>query len=225
MNNYLSKTTLVLFFLLMHFYSNAQDLSIGITGGGIFSNQKIENEAIDLLNIDYDTKNRFSWQAGLLLDLEVESNVTVQPGLLFSNKGYRYEDEDDGFEIETKSKPLYLHIPVPVLLFHELDNIKIYGGAGPYVSFGIGGEIETDGEILNFGFDDEGDIDWGSDDSDNYKTTDVGIVLNAGVRKDNLQLGLAYDLGLRNIAPNADEDNIARNRSFSINIAYFFAIE
>ncbi len=206
------------------FAGTAQDIRYGVVGGAVFANQSIETEGLDLLNIDYDTNSRFSWEAGMLVDIPIDDAFSVQPSLLLSNKGYRYKDEVDGFEIVVKSKPLYLHIPIPVLIHQEFEGLNLFGGLGPYLSIGIGGEIDTEGMLGNFAFASDGDIDWGNDTQDDYRSTDFGLVFTGGIEIDDFQLGLVYDWGLKNIASNANEDNRTKNRSFGIRAVYFLSL-
>lgn len=204
--------------------SAAQEIRYGILGGVVLANQNIETEGLDLLNIDFDTKSRFSWELGVLVDIPLRDAFSLQPSLLLSNKGYSYKDETDGFEITIKSKPLYLHIPLPMLIHQEFEGINLFGGLGPYLSFGLGGEIDTEGELGNFDFAGDGSIDWGNENSDDYRSTDFGLVFTGGIEIAMFQVGLSYDWGLKNIAPNANEDNKTRNRSFSIRALYFLPL-
>ncbi|MEO0332386.1 MAG: outer membrane beta-barrel protein, partial [Bacteroidota bacterium] len=115
-----------------------------------------------------------------------------------------------------------LHVPVPILVRVGFANMKAFVGAGPYVSFGVGGKVETEGDIVGFDFGDDGSISWGDDNGDTYRSTDSGLVLTGGIEYSGIQLALSYELGLANIAPNGDEDNITRNRTLSLTATYFF---
>ncbi|WP_175416252.1 outer membrane beta-barrel protein [Aggregatimonas sangjinii] len=200
---------------------NAQELRYGILAGGIFANQKIETEGLDILNIDYDTQSRFSWELGMMAEVPISDGLTVQPTLLLSNKGYVYKDSRDDFELTIKSRPVYLSLPIPICGHIMLDDLKFIAGLGPYASIGLGGKIDSTGNSGNFSFAEDGAIDYGDDDSDDYRPLDLGIVFTGGIEIQEFQLSLAYELGLKNIAPNGDEDTVIRNRSLSLRGVYF----
>jgi hypothetical protein len=210
-----------LFPVLLLASAQAQDFRIGIRGGANLANMKIENEFFDDFNIDYDSENRLGWQVGLVLETPLTNILTFQPAILLSKKGYRFEENNIIFDIETKSKPLYLHVPLPALIKAEVGEFAIFAGAGPYVSFGIGGGIDSEGDVLTFDFADDGDIEWGNDDDDTYRRLDAGAVLTGGVEVSGIQLALTYEHGLANIQPDGDDDNFVRNRTLSLTATLF----
>jgi len=63
------------------------------------------------------------------------------------------------------------------------------------------------------------DIDFGTAD-DELKALDVGLNFGAGIEVKAIQLGLNYGLGLTNLEN--VEDEVWKNRMFSVTIAYFF---
>lgn len=199
----------------------AQDVRVGVRAGGNLANQQIENEALDLFNAAFESKNHLGWQAGLLVEVPLSRIVTLQPALLLNSKGFDYEDANFFGNLEIESRPLYLNIPLPVLAYGAVQNWQVFAGVGPYIGFGIGGEIESSGDIVQIGFANEGDIAWGEGEEDSYRVFDWGAVFTAGVEYRKFQLALAYELGLANIHPQDSEDNRIFNRAFSLTTSYF----
>ncbi|MEM8510256.1 MAG: outer membrane beta-barrel protein [Bacteroidota bacterium] len=200
---------------------SAQNLKLGVLGGITLSDQRIENEGLDFLNIDYDTRPRISWEVGLTLDVVLISNLSIQPALLLTNKGYVLKDGDSGFGFDIRAKPLYVHLPVPLKYSFDVGDIRLFGGTGLYMGLGVGGDIEVSGGSGDFSFLNRDDIEWGNDGSDTYRTFDSGFLFMGGGEVGDIQFSLNYELGLRNISTDDNGDNTIRNRSFHIRFVYF----
>ncbi|GAA0872095.1 hypothetical protein GCM10009117_12420 [Gangjinia marincola] len=214
----MKKITVLLLFLLFSGIILAQSTKIGIRVGGNLSNQKIENEGFDFFNIDYDTESLIGWQAGLFINSSINDAISIQPELLIARKGYQYDDNG----IEVTVDPLYIHLPVPILVNLNVSELDFFIGAGPYLSYGIGGEGEFEGSLGDFDLVTNGDIEWGDDSDDTYRPFDAGAVFTAGFNvTEKVQVNVSYELGLRNIQANGDSDNEVRNRSFLVNLGYF----
>ncbi|MGB3589890.1 MAG: porin family protein, partial [Tunicatimonas sp.] len=196
----------------------AQDLRVGVRGGVNFANQRVEVMGL------YNPLSRAGWQFGTVVDLAINEVVSVQPALLLSSKGVRYESGIVGVDYDVRFQPLYLHLPVPIIASAETAGIKLLGGIGPYASVGIGGKIVAEGSIDAIGFNIEGDesIEWGSERGDHYRTVDAGIQFLVGIEPiENFQLLVSYEQGLTNISPTHDNDALIRNRVFNFTLTTF----
>ncbi len=217
----MKKITVLAFAILLGTAAFAQEIRFGARVGLGLASQRVERI------VAIDTKNRFSWQVGGEADIPINDMVSVRPALLLTSRGTRIEDSTFGINYHVRFRPLYLHVPVPLVTQIDIGGIKVFGGLGPYFSLGLGGRIVTDGDVDIVGWDFEGDesIDWGNENSDRYRSLDAGLVFTAGVERNGVQFALTYDLGLANITPNGDSDNIIRNRAFSLTTTYFLPLQ
>lgn len=106
----------------------------------------------------------------------------------------------------------YLEVPLYAIYKHRLDGAgagSIFGGLGPYLAYGIGGNLSDGGTKIS------------AFDGDNgLKRFDAGLGLTAGYQiPQSFSFRLAYELGLANIQKNSFGDK-ASNRSFSLNVGY-----
>jgi len=206
--------------ILLH-AAQAQDPRLGVRGGFNFANQNIENELLDLINSEFDTKLRFGWQVGVVLEQKLNDQLFVQPSLLLSSQGYSFKEDNAVLDVKIKARPLYLLIPAPVVYRANAGMVDVFAGAGPYLGFGIGGKVESEGDLVGFDFVDEGKIEWGGDDQNTYRAFDWGLALTAGAELNSLQFALSYHLGIANIDPRGNEDNSIRNRMLSLSTTFF----
>ena len=88
------------------------------------------------------------------------------------------------------------------------DGGTLFGGLGPYIGYGIGGNVSTGGTKFSA---------FGGDDG--YKRFDAGLHLTAGYAlPSTLQFSLGYEFGLVNKSP--APDFTSRNRTLSFNVGY-----
>lgn len=103
----------------------------------------------------YDTYSSYpDLQAGVLLDVPVYKNISLNTSLLYSRKGYKY-----GLRLDPTSSPFaqgdislnYLELPVLLTYRHKLNrNSSVLVGAGLLASKGLSGE-EHSYTYLRFG--------------------------------------------------------------------------
>ncbi|MEJ8844769.1 porin family protein [Lacibacter sp. H375] len=173
----------------------AQHVNIGIKAGLNLYNIKNSND------VKYDMKAGL--HAGLLGHIHVTDNFAVQPELLFSSQGAKYETGGT----ETKLNLNYLN--VPVLLQYMFDN-GFRVEAGPQLGFLL--TAKSDNGTTK------------TDIKPNLKPIDFALGLGLGYIHVPSGFGVdaRYNLGLTNIN---DEDITAvksNNRGFQIGVFYQF---
>ena len=89
---------------------------------------------------------------------------------------------------------------------------KIYIGAGPVISYAIGGKWKSAAG--------DTDVKFGSSDTDDFKPLDLGLGLGAGLEISSFQIGVNYNLGLSNISPQSGTS--FKNNVLGISVAYLF---
>jgi hypothetical protein len=201
----------------------------GIKAGLNYSNLTINNAGA--VN---DKKGIAGWHAGVLVDIPLLPLLSVQPGLLITQKGSKFTvgDNSGATYNEVTTRPLYLEMPVNVLLKIPLPNkVKIFAGAGPYIAAGITGKNAMEGRLLGTPFSDKESIQYGNDDPDNngsaysgsIKRFDVGANLIAGLEISHMILNANYGVGLTNIKPGSSNGGDKyKNRVFSVSVGVLF---
>jgi len=125
------KEILTILALLLSLSASSQ-AKIGFTAG-INKTDGLQKNA-DFLNID----SRTSFNVGAGIDVRIIDLISVEPLILFSNKGWVFTDSE-GFENENSLQYLSAQL---LGKLHVLDNVKIL--AGP--EFGYLLKAKTDGE-------------------------------------------------------------------------------
>ncbi|TCN70712.1 porin family protein [Acetobacteroides hydrogenigenes] len=163
-----------------------------------------------------DAKMRTGYQIGMVFQGDIAPNVFVQPSILFSSKGSKY---DNGL-IE-KVVANYIDVPVNFGYRINLGGANLNLLAGPYFAYGVGGKVTSTLDVILGKITVEEDIKWGSDkDKDHFKPFDMGINLGGGVEFNSFQVSLQYGFGLLNINPNSDITN--KNGVLSLSAAFLF---
>jgi len=176
--------------------SNAQ--SIGATIGANFAN--VAGDDID------QTDSKFNFTAGLFAEFMLTDKVGIQPELVFSGQGYKFNADDGfGFVIEWKQKLTYVNVPI-LINYYVADNF--YLQAGPYLGFLTNAELNVSGSLGILG----------GDNKDAHQSTDFGMGIGAGFKVNKVNLGLRYQLGLSDIMP----DTSIKNRVLNVAIGYRF---
>ena len=158
---------------------------------------------------DNNIKTRLSFAIGGMADYAFSDVLSLQPSLLFSGKGSVYKSGD----YKLYSKLYYLEMPINIAYKYDIGILQIYGIAGPYFGFAIGGTYKDDDESEKMKFGD-------GDDDDQIKRGDFGLNLGAGVEINSFQIGINYGLGLLNTSY-VDKGKV-HNRVFSVSACYFF---
>jgi len=189
-------------------------VKFGIKAGLNLANARIETE--DAPNTDVLP----SFHIGVILDYSVNDFLAIQPGILISGKGIKYDGLIFGDHVKAEVNPIYIDIPVMFLLRVDIGSAKLFGGVGPYLGIGIAGKYKYN----IAGQSEDGDIKWGSDEfTSDLKRGDFGLNFGGGIELVNgLQFSVNYQLGLNNNHPLGSSDLKILNRVLGISIAYLF---
>lgn len=136
-------------------------------------------------------KFKTGFTGGALVKIPVNEMLSVQPELLYSMEGSRYEEDGAKFTYKTD----YINIPVMV----QYNNPSgFYAETGPQVGFlaSAKARIKT------------GSIDASEDAKDNFKGINFAWGLGAGYKLHNgFGIGARYNFGLANIADGEENDD------------------
>ncbi len=182
----------------------------------------IPKAGITLSTISYDEEpngqeSKIGFVGGAGVEIGIVKNFfSVQPELLFIQKGERYDTRG----VKTSATLNYLELPVLAKISVGSPSIKGYLNAGPSLGLGLTGKQKIEG-----GEDDgETDIRFGDPTNDGRRYLDnrfdFGVQFGGGV---NLGLGpgaviadVRYGLGISDLN---DEDK-SKNRTFAFTLGY-----
>jgi hypothetical protein len=191
--------------------AHAQGLRFGVKAGA-----NLSNLSGDLANQD-QYKNRFGFQGGVMLNFGLGDILSIQPEVLYSQKGFKYADEQYTVLSNTyrnTGNVRYDYLDVPILL--RVRAAGVFFEAGPQYSYLM--NVSTDrtqtlnGSTLS---------NAGSDTSDlsNVHRSELGYAAGLGFQASNgVMLGVRYSGAFTDFAKNSnysnDEFRNARNSTF-----------
>ena len=202
-------------------------LTLGFKGGLNIAN--ISHEHID--DTDYRTGVGF----GAYLSFDISPTVSIQPELLYMQKGGKAKDIPAIFEVEgyllpqegsidIEAKVNYLEIPVLVKFMVPTQSAtQPFFFGGPALAIKLSAENEIDWRVVGLSGSEAEDAD------DDMKSTDFGFVRGGGVDFPVGQgfLGIEgrYTYGLVTVdSDNDGEEEDVKSRTFSIMLAYSFPV-
>ncbi len=170
------------------------------------------------LSGDYiiELKSLSGFRFGGFLTLDMAGGLQIQPEAYYTQKGASYEQNgmlwDVPFTMKGKLKLDYIEIPVLVKYVLKTGSLEPFFFAGPYFAFKASAKGEVAMNVGELGTETE------TEDLEDVKSTDYGVVVGAGL---NLPLGqmtlifdVRYTLGMTNISDVLDES--VKNGVFSI---------
>lgn len=184
---------------------------LGVNAGVNFFNQTIKADG----EKNDDVKIKTGFQIGVDYEIGIAPDFYFAPGLMFATKGGKIQEG----EITLKWGLNYLEVPLNLVYKPVLGTGNLIVNFGPYLGYGIGGKAK-----LEFGDEDlEEDINFGSGEDDDLKPFDMGANIGFGYQ---LGMGLSFklnaQLGLINILPEGDSDNLIKNNGFAFSVGYRF---
>lgn len=191
----------------------ADKTTFGIRAGVNFQNINGKDANDDDLENDLMT----GFHAGVNAEIPVGTGTYIQPGVLYTLKGAKFNNSDN------KIKLSYIDIPVNFLYKPVLGTGNMLLGFGPYVGFGIGGKVDVGNA--------EVDVEFGNSRSalefNKFKRVDAGANFLAGYEFANrLSFQLNAQLGLIDINPEisglSGDDTNWRNTGWGISLGYRF---
>ncbi|MHA6249820.1 porin family protein [Pontibacter sp. CAU 1760] len=178
--------------------ANAQS-GIGIRGGANFSNLEgdLKNES--------RYENKLGFHAGLTFGIPVVPDFFfIQPELLYSNKGFKYEDSQVTTPIGSGTREgemNYNYIDLPVLA--KIKAGPIYFEAGPQASYLLSVKNKINEEVNGQPF----SSSTTERDIDGFKRFEVGYAAGVGfATRSGISLGMRYNGSLTDFVDNNPEE-------------------
>ena len=206
----MKKNVILTVVALMAFAVGASAQGFGVNAGVNFFNmtKKVDGKKNDNL------KMTTGFHVGVDQEIAVAPDFYFAPGLQFSTKGAK----DKGEVLDVTTKLSYLEVPLNLVYKPTLGNGNLIVNFGPYLGYGIGGKIKSEvaGTEVNT------DVKWGSDKGE-FKPFDMGANIGFGyMLGGGLSVKFNAQLGLINIKPEGDSDNLTKNNGFGLSVGYRF---
>jgi len=188
--------------------------TFGIRGGVNFNT--ITGE--DANNNKFDNNIKTGFHVGVNAEVPVGTGFYVQPGVLYSQKGAEFQNDQGHVKLT------YIEVPVNLVYKPILGTGRMLLGFGPYVGFGLGGKVENSAGT-------ETDVEFTKNydatvAKPQYKGIDAGANFLAGYElSNNVSFQINAQLGLAQLTPgNNGEDNPVKtkNTGFGVSVGYRF---
>lgn len=128
-----------------------------------------------------DLDPRLSFHIGGLVEIPLARRFSLQPEILYSSQGAKYDDDFDIFDDTVEGDLILDYITVPILVkFSIIEGLS--AEAGPVFSFLVSAEedhFNNDGEVERF------------DAENDYKSFDAALAVGASYR---LNMGVFFSL-------------------------------
>jgi hypothetical protein len=210
-----------LFFSMTSF---AQHITYGASAGvGIYNMRgDAVNNIKQLLNFTNDiirAKPVTGFYGGGYANIPLMNNLSVEPGLYYSQKGYEvsgsYTLKD--IEILTASAAAKLrssYIELPVLLKANFNGLQVF--AGPQISYLTNAKLNTSASLAGFNL-----LNKSIDVTNQFNKWDAGVTGGVGYQFANgLRITGAYERGLSKV--DAGKNAASYNQGFKIGAAFSF---
>lgn len=181
-------------------------LKIGMNSANLHGEamKELEEELGEVL------KSKLGLCAGGFIRFNISKTFAIQPEVLYTMKGAKFEQTILGETMTFKMNLSYLEIPVLVkLMIPTSSGIKPSLFAGPTLAIKLSGKtkLEYAGETEEL-------------DIEKMKDTDFGLIIGAGVDFGRLTVDLRYVLGLTAIEEGAELET--KNGVISLLVGYSF---
>lgn len=198
--------------------ASAQGIRFGLKAGVNYSNL-----AGDLTDED-QFKSKIGPQAGVMMNVGLldDGFLSLQPELLFSQKGFKYADREFsvlGSTFKYSGKVNYNYLDLPVLLRINADGP--FFEAGP--QFGYLMSVSSDVKLTVNGQTQTNSTNY--DDLDNVNRAEIGYAAGFGYQADSGPLiGLRYNGGFTKYGKDNTTGDFrnARNSAFQLYVGYMF---
>lgn len=193
--------------------AHAQGVRFGVKAGA-----NLSNLAGDLVNQD-QFKNRWGFQGGVMVNFGLGDIVSIQPEVLYSQKGFKYADNQYtllGSTYRNTGNVRYDYLDVPVLV--RVRAAGIFFELGPQYSYLLNvsssRSLTVNGNVVS-------SASASTSNLDNVKRNELGYVGGLGYQASNgVLLGVRYSGAFTDFAKDGYSNNDFRNARNSTFQAY-----
>lgn len=211
------KIASLLFLVVIAGNSIFAQFRIGPTGGLNYNRQVFKSNTH---RYDALFKSKLGFNLGIITDLVINKNLSLQSEFLYTLKGGYYKTERVNIAEEYWSTLGYASIPVCLTYKVNLNRAYFFVGAGPYLSRLINSSHRyySNGENIE-----NGKLRVGTDyNTDQLKPWDAGAKLKLGFElKRGFCMSAFYDISSADINP---QFTVTRNKTFGVQWSYIFSL-
>jgi hypothetical protein len=154
---------------------------------------------------DVSPTQRTGLVAGGFLTVGLAPMIAFQPEVLFSMQGSKLHFDTSGVSTDARAKLDYIQVPVLLRLGNSSKaGASVYGVVGP--TFGVLARATLDGKDIK----------------SELKSTDVGLVVGAGVSLSRFLVEGRYTYGLTDLNKVKEPSGSSRNRVISVLLGLVF---
>jgi len=237
----MKQSIILLAFVILGFLTSNAQLKIGFTGGIDYSKMNIHREYQD----DFGIQGIPGYHFGLASKYKVGKNVSLTTDFLFAKKGFSQPTSQTILDknrlinnVSDINVSLY-YIEVPVLTEFKVkyEKMNVLFGIGPYISYGIDGDINMDIESASASINYSDKIRWsksngiGSDINESIvdnlgysqiKRLDYGPIVRFGVEYNSFIVNAEFQYGLANLMWEYRQQERMNNQSLGLSFKYLF---
>jgi hypothetical protein len=196
--------------------SAAAQSHIGLRAAANLSNVKLSG--IENGSEMMEPESRLGFGMGLVAEIGVSEVFAVQPELLYTQYGYRFDETFLGEKIEGKFRYSYLQVPLLGKLSFGSDAVKVNVLAGPHFGYGIG---DMSYEVKAGEFEEKETLAWKDAETNRL---DYGLTGGLGLTFGKISLDARYQFGLANLVEDPVDNEKMANRNFQVGLTYFIPL-
>ncbi|MEO6539182.1 MAG: porin family protein [Ferruginibacter sp.] len=198
--------------------------SFGIKAG--VSNSGLQGDAVKSLGnlLDFSngmitTGKRTGFFGGGYVDIPISKNISVEPGLYYTQKGYELKGALNikglsFLDANAKAQLQSQYLDIPLLLKVNINGLQLF--AGPQFSYLINANLHSTAGALGFNI-----LNNNTDATDQFNRWDAGVAGGAGYQFGKaVSVFASYDYGLTKIDVNKNLD--AYNRGLKVGLGFKF---
>lgn len=220
----MKKRTLLALSLFVSMATFAQPVTYGTAAGiGVYSmrGEAVNNlqQLLEFTDGIVSTKPVTGFYAGGYANIPVSGNVSVEPGLYFTAKGYEVSGSYAVKDISLLSANAHArlntsYIDMPVLLKVNVNGLQLF--AGPQLSYLTNAKLNTNLAVAGFNL-----LKSSSDVTKQFNRWDAGVTGGVGYQFSNgIRINAIYELGLSKT--DAVKSTQSYNQGFKIGAAFSF---
>ena len=203
----------------------SQSPSFGLRGGMTVSTLRGDamqnfNNLVNLADGFVTTQPRTGFYAGGFTTIPVASNVSIEPGLFYSQKGYRLQGDIDvksldfiGANASAELQSAYIDAPLLVKV-NVINGLQLF--AGPQVSYLVKNNLQVKAGALGLSL-----FKRNMDVTENFNRWDAALTGGLAYQFANgFHIQAAYDHGLSKV--DADNRFNSHNRAVKLGVGFSF---
>lgn len=198
----------LLFVVGLGFTSMAQSISVGPRIGATFPKLNIGDED----DFNDEVQSMTGLQFGAVANVMVNDMFSIQPELLFVQKGFKLEEDGDYM----KTRYNYLEVPVLAKFSFGTEELQGFVTAGPTAGYLVSGNAKLKMDDLKM----DEDLEFSDEDNRFEMGASFGVGLGYKLGAGTVNFDVRYGLGLTNL----NEEGKAKNRVLGISVAYLFGM-